>query len=286
VKAVTALLAMAAVLTAAALAVPAAQATPHHRLRLQLQQTRAELRTMRKKLSASRLRIQTLKTQASLLQLTLTQTQAQLAASQAQADALRAQLAAIPTPLSVAVQQVQHEVAWAEGGGPAYSHATLTALAAMDYVVGHVSVAEYGYLEVKGLPLPAHTPDAVLGAQAGLCGETSLAFAVILQRLGYQVRRVAFYWTFADGTPDGHTAAEVSYDGGWHYFDPTFGQYWTDASGNVLSITDARLGGGTRHKNDFTFTNLIEDPWFAGDDTSFETDPATTVVIGGDPFVG
>ena len=36
-------------------------------------------------------------------------------------------------------------------------------------------------------------------------------------------------------TPDGHVAVEVQYDGGWHFFDPTYGQFWTDSSGKVLS---------------------------------------------------
>lgn len=191
-----------------------------------------------------------------------------------------------PSPTAIAVAQVQHEVQWASGGAPPYSHDELTALAALEYVVGHVSVAEYGYLEVAKLPLPAHTPDAILGAQAGICGETSLAFASIMQHLGYTTRRVAFYWTDPVWGPDAHTAVEVAYGGSWHYFDPTFDQYWTDSAGNVMSISGVRASGGTRYKNNLGFTNLIENLWFNGDDTAFQTDPATTVVLGGDPFVG
>jgi Transglutaminase-like superfamily len=190
-----------------------------------------------------------------------------------------------PSPLAAAVAQVKNEVTWAHGGS-SDSVGELTSLAALDYVISHVSVAEYGYLELEGLPLPAHTPDAVLDTQAGICGETSLVFAVILQHLGYQTRRVAFYWTDPQYGPDAHTAVEVFYDGGWHYFDPTFDQYWTDSNANVMSISDVRANGGIRHKSDIAFTNEIEDPWYRGDDTSFQTDPATNVVLGGDPFVG
>jgi cell division protein FtsB len=156
-------------------------------------------------------------------QATVSQLTQQRDSARARVTSLQAQLSAIPAPLTVALQQVQNEVTWASVGAPPYSHGALTALAALDYVVGHVSVGEYGYLEVAGLPLPAHTPNAILAAQAGICGETSLAFAAIMQHLGYQARRIAFYWTLADGRPDGHTAVEIFYDGGWHYFDPTFG---------------------------------------------------------------
>jgi hypothetical protein len=56
-------------------------------------------------------------------------------------------------------------------------------------------------------------------------------------RFGYDVRSVQFYYG-----PDGswnHIADEISYDGGWHYFDPTFGVYY-ESGGNVLAIADAR----------------------------------------------
>jgi hypothetical protein len=227
-----------------------------------------------------------LRSQVAGLQSELAEVSSALSATQVKEAALQAKLDAIPAPITVAELQVEHEVAWA--GSTGMPQGELTALATLDYVVGHVSVGEYGWLEVNHLPLPVGV-EAVLGQQAGICGETSLAFAEIMQALGYQTRRVAFYWHLANGAPDAHTAVEIYYGGGWHYFDPTYDQYWSDpATGNVLSITEARDAtlGGVRHKNDFTFTNVVEDPWFAGDDTAFETDPATTVVLGGAPFIG
>jgi hypothetical protein len=115
-----------------------------------------------------------------------------------QVAALQAQLAAAagPTPLEVAVQQVSREVAYAEkyAGGVPYSHGRLVAQAAMDYVVEHVSPTAYGYLEIFGGQLPGPTPDAVLGAQAGLCGDAALAFAAIVKQLGLGARSVQFYY--------------------------------------------------------------------------------------------
>lgn len=206
---------------------------------------------------------------------------AQVSSLQAQASSLQAQLAAIPKPTAVAFQQVQREVGWAMNADPR-SQGELTALSAMDYVVGHVSAGAYGYLELNDLPLPNSEPDVILGTQAGICGHAAIAFADIMDHFGYSVRSVQFYWTLSDGTADSHIGVEVQYDGGWHYFDPTFGLYWTDPSGNVLSITDERASAGVEHKDDVAFTNLIEDPWFGGDDTAFETDPTTTVVVGAD----
>ena len=305
-------LAMATALTVAALAVPAAEANTRtpvaprtstaQRLRVQLHKTRAKLARAnaglagtRHELASSELKVQALNAQASQLQgtlaqttATLTQTKAELAASQAQAVALQAKLDAIPTPLAVAEEQVRREVAWAEHAdkdtGTPFSDGQLVGLSAMNYVVGHVSAGAYGYLELFGGALPTSKPDSILGTQAGICGHAALTFAAIVQHLGYSVRSVQFFYTTPDGTADSHIADEVFYDGGWHFFDPTFGVYWTDGNGNALAITDARAGGGTEHKDDVSFTNVIEDPWYAGDDTAFETDPATTVVLDGQSF--
>jgi transglutaminase-like putative cysteine protease len=209
-------------------------------------------------------------------------------AALAQVAALQAQIAASgPTPLAVAVEQVRREVAYAEkyAGGVPYAHGRLVAQAAMDYVVEHVSPTAYGYLEIFGGQLPGSTPDAVLRAQAGICGDAALVFAAIVKQLGLGARSVQFYYDDPGNVPDNHIAVEVSYDGGWHYFDPTFGVFWTDATGNVLSITDVRAGSGTEQKDELTFTNLVENTFY-GDDTWFMTDPTTVVEIDKVPFTG
>jgi transglutaminase-like putative cysteine protease len=154
----------------------------------------------------------------------------------------------------------------------------------MDYVVGHVSPTAYGYLEIFGGQLPGPTPDAVLGAQAGLCGDAALAFAAIVKRLGLGARSVQFYYDDS-GVPANHIAVEVSYGGGWHYFDPTYGVFWTDSTGNALSITDVRAGSGTEQKDELAFTNLVDNTFY-GDDTWFVTDPTTVVEIDKQPFDG
>jgi transglutaminase-like putative cysteine protease len=205
-----------------------------------------------------------------------------------QVAALQAQIAAgTRSPLTVAVEQVRREVAYAEkyAGGVPYSHGRLVAQAAMDYVVEHVSPTAYGYLEIFGGQLPGPTPDAVLGAQAGLCGDAALAFAAIVKQLGLGARSVQFYYDDPGNVPDSHIAVEVSYDGGWHYYDPTFGVFYTDATGNVLPITDVRAGSGTEQKDELTFTNLVENTFY-GDDTWFVTDPTTVVEIDKQPFTG
>ena len=192
-----------------------------------------------------------------------------------------------PDPLAIAVEQVRREVAYESSRLP-YSQGRLVAQAAMDYVVGHVSASAYGYLETEGLPLPAPTASAVLAIQAGICGHAALTFAAIVRQFGFDARSVQFYYTDPSGpaglgTPDSHIADEVFYDGGWHFFDATFGDYFVDANGDVLSITDERTSGGTEIKDLSSFTNLAED-YFYGNGTAFETDPATTVVLDGQKF--
>lgn len=160
----------------------------------------------------------------------------------------------------------------------------------MDYVVGHVSTGAYGYLEMVydeppgGHDLPPYDEavNTILASQTGICVHAERAFAAIVRALGFRVRDIGFDFVDPGGAPDSHSAAEVYYDGGWHFFDPTFGQFWTDDGGEVMPIAEVRVAGGTLHRDDAAFTNLIEDQGMpAGGDTWFETDPSTTVVVAG-----
>jgi multidrug efflux pump subunit AcrA (membrane-fusion protein) len=276
---------------------PAARASTVEKLRAQLHKTRvklshanAELGRTRTRLASSQQQVQSLTAQASQLQATLSQTQAALAASQAQAASLQAKLDAIPTPLLVAEEQVRREVAYSEGvlasAGVPYSHGQLVSQAAMDYVVGHVNAPAYGYLTtIANIGVPA-LPDPILSAQAGICGHAALTYAAILKHFGYAVRSVQFY--YGPGGAWNHIADEVSYDGAWHYFDPTFGIYY-QAAGNVLSITDARAAddpGSLLVQDDSLFwTAVVRQAQNTElSDVSFATDPATAVVIDGQPF--
>ena len=276
-KVVVAPPAIAAVLAVAALAVPGAEAqtrapaatTTETRLqqtRVALAQASAELARIRKELETPHARVRRLERM-------LSQAASQLRAAQAQ-------LAASPTPLAVAEAQVAREVGYARLGVP-FSEGQLVSEAAMDYVAGHVSATAYGYLELTGAPLPPFGPDGTLTAQAGICGNAAVAFAAIVQHFGFASRSVSFYYDdpVPADTPDGHVGVEVLYDGAWHFFDPTFGLFWTDASGDVLPIADVRSGLGTLQKNAASFTNVVEDAEL-GNDTWFETDPTTQVVVG------
>jgi Transglutaminase-like superfamily len=278
----------AAGLAGAVLAVPAAGALNRkpvaplpttNLLRAELHSTRTTLARATSQLA----RLQgsgagTLHQQVSQLERTLSKAKAQLKTAEANSAALAAQLKAIPTPLGVAVEQVAHEVTWAQKAAVA-PRGRLIAEAAMDYTVGHVSTGAFGYLELAGRRGPGYKPNKILAAQAGICGQASWVFAAIVRRFGLRVRSVTFSYVDPGGSPDGHTAVEVLYGGEWHFFDPTYGQFWTDAKGEVVSVAQIRAGVGTRVKDLASFTNVIEDTWFA-DDTWFITDPATTVRIG------
>jgi len=194
---------------------------------------------------------------------------------------LRAAARLDTSPLTVAVQQVRREVAYVRGGVPRYSRSQLISQAAMDYVAGHVSVTAFGYLKWFGKRLPKVAANSALHTQAGICAQAAVSFAAIVHRFGLRVRSVNFNYLNPqpNETPDGHIAVEVLYDGSWHFFDPTYGLFWTDPAGRVLSIGDVRAGLGTLQKNVASFTNVFEDA-VLGDGTWFETDPATGVVLG------
>lgn len=214
--------------------------------------------------------VSTLRRQVVQLQRTLHEAQAQLKAAE---DSFE-------TPLQIALTQVGREVAYVDGGVPQYSKDQLISEAAMDYVAGHVSDTAYGYIELfqgkKKVPPP--TPNSSLGTQAGICTGAAVTFGTIVHHFGLKVRSVNFYFDDPppSNAPDGHVAAEVWYDGGWHFFDPTYGLFWADANGHVLPVSEVRNGLGSLQKNVAGFTNIFEDAVF-GNDAWFVTDPATRI---------
>lgn len=226
------------------------------------------------------------------LQSQLSQADGALAATQQQNANLQAQLAAIPTPLAVAVEDVRKEVVWA-GGPLGPSNGDLVAKAAMDYTIGHVRTGVYGYFEAlynepPGGPdlMPYYAPvNEILGAQDGICLHAERVFATIVHAFGFDVRDVGFNYTDWTGVPGAHSAAEVFYDGGWHFFDPTFGVFYQDASGTVMSIAAARAGTPTAMKDAAAFVNLVEGPPQPGADTTwFELLPSTVVSYVAEPY--
>jgi transglutaminase superfamily protein len=279
-------LAVAVVLALCVLAVPTAGALsgkqPSHRpaakgLRAQLRLTQATLARATSELARIRGRIGGgMERQVSQLQRTLQQANVQLRAAQA----------SLPTPLAVAVEQVRREVAYVKGGVPQYSRGQLISQAAMDYVAGHVSDTAYGYVAAFGGKLPHPTANTALLTQAGICTGAAVTFGTIVHHFGFPVRSVNFYYDDPppNDTPDGHVAVEVFYDGSWHFFDPTFGLFWTDGKGRVLSIRDVRAGLGSVQKNVAAFTNVFEDAVF-GNDAWFVTEPTTRIAFRATPVI-
>jgi hypothetical protein len=188
-------------------------------------------------------------------------------------------------PLTLALADVRREVGWAQGGAISPLSGEYVAEAAMDYVIGHVRTGVYGYLEDIGAPLPPYLEpvNEILATQTGICGQAERTFAAIVQALGFKVHAIGFEFVDPNGAPGSHSAAEVYYGGAWHFFDPTFGQFWTDTAGNVLSIAEVRSGHGTRLKDNAAFVNLIEDASRGSDYTWFETDPSTVVITARQP---
>lgn len=241
----------------------------------------ASIRLLRTQLRALRAQVHALRAERNALQAVL---------ASATVRAVKTRRRVVRNPLTVAVGQVRREAEWAQGSRTTPLQGQLVAEAAMDYVVGHVSTGAYGYFEMvyseppggQDLPPYSEPVNTILATQTGICVHAERTFAAIVKALGFRVRDIGFDFVDPNGEQDSHSAAEVYYSGGWHFFDPTFGQFWTDAGGDVLPIAAVRATGGFEHRDDAAFTNLIEDRGMpTGRDTWFETDPATTVVVGG-----
>ena len=268
----------------AALVALAVASTPAAAKRSPVAKLRAQVATLKHKLSHERRHDALLTLHVSGLKQQLAERTAERDRALRQAAGLQAQLISAPSPLAQAVEQVRREVAYGErtlavAGAPAQRDA-LVAHAAMTYVVGHVSAPAYGYMNELLGARPVPTADGALGAGAGICGHAALTFAAIVKRLGLPVRSIQFYY----GT-NNHIAAEVFYDGGWHYFDPTYGAYYGTPDG-VLSVDEARSDpGAPLHQNTTLlwwtvgmmagYTGLLE----------FAVDPATRVEIDKQAFV-
>lgn len=67
----------------------------------------------------------------------------------------------------------------------------------------------------------------------GLCGRRAGVFVQLVRRAGLRAARLDFS-RFGDSA---HSAAQVAYDGGWHYFDVTYAGYFR-GSGRILSFTE------------------------------------------------
>lgn len=139
---------------------------------------------------------------------------------------LRTAAANGPSSLSEADQEVADRVTYVEQTlaleHRRLPHDYLVSLAAMSYVVGHVSAAQYGYLETAHHALP-QTPAEALAEQAGICGQAASTMLAILNHFHVRARRVAIYYSTPHTRVNGHTTVEVRFEGAWHWLDPTWG---------------------------------------------------------------
>lgn len=260
----------------------------HHYQRLAALKSR-QLRTSQGARAALEAQVAELQSELASSQGQVAALKSQLGSAQGQVATYKARLAAIPSPLEAAEQYVSREVEGAELTDPLRPAGEVASLAAMEYVETNVSFMERVWRLRHGLPVPGDTPgypvtaNSIFTTGAGQCAAHAFAFAALMRHLGYPVRSVSFYYDDPPGTPGGHTSTEVYYGGAWHYFDPSFDLYWTDAAGNVLDITTERAVGGIEHKANALLFNVIENPKDAGgggtSDSWFETDPATRVVL-------
>jgi transglutaminase-like putative cysteine protease len=72
----------------------------------------------------------------------------------------------------------------------------------------------------------------------GKCADRARIMVEALRRLNLLATTKPLW----EGTEHCHTAVEVKFRGGWHFFDPTYGGYFRDAAGNVCSWAEIEKG--------------------------------------------
>jgi hypothetical protein len=71
--------------------------------------------------------------------------------------------------------------------------------------------------------------------QAGPCGATSRSLIVLLRRAGVPARKAILY---APNESAVHTVVEVSIDGEWRVFDPTYAWYWVRPRDGAIATAE------------------------------------------------
>ncbi len=148
------------------------------------------------------------------------------------------------TPLlDKAVIQLTQEVKFLHTQVPREPRAYLVGLAALDYTVGHVNTAVYGWREnIAHAPLPECRQSVVTCAEntlqqgAGICGNAAAVFVTLLHRMGVRAHRLGLSYTAPDGTKGGHLTAEAFWHGRWHMMDPTWGVFFRDPHARPANI--------------------------------------------------
>lgn len=84
----------------------------------------------------------------------------------------------------------------------------------------------------------ASSPEDMLRLLTGVCGDRDWLYSSVAHTLGWGARRINFFHVPLHG---GHTATEVYIDGGWRFFDATFGMYISEVeSSEPIGIAEAR----------------------------------------------
>lgn len=261
----------------ALIAATAAQATPKQQR--QIVALKKQVAVLKKTAQVREKQLADVQAGSNWLQNMLTTAEYQRDSYKAERDAYRAKLDAVPTEIQRGTEIIREQLAYtkliAASQNRTVSDGYLISLAAMNYVVGHVTAPAYGYRNAIAhfdLPWDAET---ALGTQAGICGTASFTFQALVQQFGLPVRSVQFY--FPDGI-NNHIAVETFYDGSWHYFDPTWNLTFSQGD-SVQSITDARTGPTNTLHHDENLLWFLMSPALASE-FPLLTDPATVVEIG------
>jgi hypothetical protein len=123
-----------------------------------------------------------------------------------------------------------------------------------------IRVARVMAMTMRGTPrdLIDQGPPGWWASRSGVCAERSMLMIKALRRYGIRGR----LWNFYD-YPFGHSCVQAWYDGGWHFFDPTYGGYFTGPDGEVLSWEQVQADPDSAVENMVVFEPGLDRPAFS-----------------------
>jgi hypothetical protein len=175
--------------------------------------------------------------------------------------------------LTKAIDTIRKQVQWFGPNPEKYSRDFLYGLATMNHVQSRLSPLNYSIL-AKARKRPPRTTEECLALEAGICGNQVQTFLAIIKQFGIRARPVEFYLRGSmPAKNNSHICIELFYNGGWRFFDVTWGTFYRRRDGkadDLMSWEEIRQANDARSMAITNRSDLWYQQWCAAGLDPFE----------------